>query len=32
MDVVLRSTGEAVGDNRIKWGGKTFLDMDYADD
>ena len=32
MDFVLRSTGKAIGDRGIKWGGKTFLDVDYADD
>ena len=32
MDFVLRSTGKAIGDHRIKWGGKTLLDLDYADD
>jgi hypothetical protein len=32
MDFVLRSKGKAMGDHRIKWGGKTFLDLDYADD
>ena len=21
-----------MGDHEIKWGGKTFLDLDYADD
>ena len=26
MDFVLRSTGKAMGDHRIKWGGKTLLD------
>ena len=30
MDFVLRSTGKAMGDHRIKWGGKTL--PDYADD
>ena len=32
MDFVLRSTGKAIGDPGIKWGGKTLLDLDYADD
>ena len=32
MDFVLRSTGKAIGDHGIKWGGKTLLDSDYADD
>ena len=32
MDFVLRSTERAMGDHRIKWGGKTLLDLDYADD
>ena len=32
MDLVLRSTGKAIGDHGIKWGGKTLLDLDYADD
>ena len=32
MDFVLRSTGKAIGDHGIKWGGKTLLDLDYADD
>ena len=31
MDFVLRSSGKATGDHRIKWGGKTLLDLDYAD-
>ena len=31
MDFVLRSTGKAIGDHGIKWGGKTLLDLDYAD-
>ena len=29
---VLRSTGKTIGDHGIKWGGKTLLDLDYADD
>ena len=32
MDFVLRSTGKAIGDHGITWGGKTLLDKDYADD
>jgi hypothetical protein len=32
MEFVLRSTGKAKGDHGIKWGGKTPLDLDYADD
>ena len=32
MDFVLRSTGKTIVDHRIKWGGKTLLDLDYADD
>ena len=32
MDFILRSTGKAMGENGIKWGGKTFLDLDYSDD
>ena len=32
MDFVLRSTGKAIGDYGIKWGGRTLLDLDYADD
>ena len=32
MDFVLRNTGKAMGDHGIKWGGKTLLDLDYADD
>ena len=32
MDFVLRSQGKAMGDHGIKWGGKTLLDLDYADD
>ena len=32
MDFVLRSKGKAMGDHRIKWGGKTLLALDYTDD
>jgi len=32
MDLVLRSTGKAMRDHGIKWGGKTLLDQDYAGD
>ncbi|XP_065575526.1 uncharacterized protein LOC136037037 [Artemia franciscana] len=32
MGFVLSTIGQAMGDNGIKWGGKTFLDLDYADD
>ena len=32
MVFVLRSTGKAIGDRGIKWGGRTLLDLDYADD
>ena len=32
MDFFLRSTGKAMEENGIKWGGKTFLELDYADD
>jgi len=32
MNLVLRRTVKAVGEHRIKWGRKTFLDLDYADD
>ena len=32
MDFVLRSRGKAMGHHRIKWGGKTLLDLDYTDD
>ena len=32
MDFILRSTGKAIGDHGIKWGGKAILDLDYADD
>ena len=32
MDFVLKSREKAMGDNRIKWGWKTLLDLDYADD
>ena len=28
----LRSTGKAMGDHGIKWGGKNLLDLDYSDD
>jgi hypothetical protein len=31
MDFVLRSTGKVMGDRRIKWGGKSILDLDCAD-
>ena len=31
MDFVLRSTGMAIGNNGIKWGGKMLLYLDYAD-
>ena len=31
MDFVLQSRGKAMGDHGIKWGGKTLLDLDYAD-
>ena len=31
-EIVLRNTGKAMGDHEIKWRGKTFLDLDYADD
>ena len=30
MNFVLRSTGKAMGDHRIKWGKKTFLDLDRS--
>ena len=30
-DNVLRSTGKAMGNYGIEWGGKTLLDLDYAD-
>jgi hypothetical protein len=32
MDFTLRSTGKAMREHGIKWGGKTFLNFDYADD
>ena len=32
MDFVLRSTGKAMEDHGIKWGGKSLLDLDCADD
>ena len=32
MDFILKSTGKAKGEHGIKWGGKTRLDLDYADD
>ena len=32
MDFVLRSTGKAIGDHGIKWGEKSLLYLDYADD
>ena len=32
MDFVLRSIGKAIVDHKIKWGGKTLLDLYYADD
>ena len=32
MEFVLKSTGKAIGDHGIKWGGKTLLDLDYAGD
>ena len=32
MDFVLRSTGKAIGDKRIKWGRKALPDLDYAND
>ena len=32
MDFVLSSTGKAMGKLGIKWGGKTFLDLEYVDD
>ena len=31
-DFVIKSTGKAMGDHRIKWGGKTFLNLNYAED
>ena len=30
MDFVLRNTGKTVGEHKIKWRRKTFLDSDYA--
>ena len=32
MDFVLRSTKKAMEDHGIKWGGKSLLDLDFADD
>ena len=32
MDFVLRGTGKVMQDHGIKWRGKTFLDLNYADD
>ena len=32
MDFVLRSTGKALGDHRIKWKKKTLFYLDYDDD
>ena len=33
LDVlVLRNIGKTMGEHGIKWGEKTFLDLDYADD
>ena len=32
INFVLRSTGKAVGEDAIKWRGKTFLDLDFTDD
>ena len=32
MNSALRSTGKAMGDHAIKWGGKTLLNLDYAVD
>ena len=32
MNFVLRSTAKAMGEHRMKWGDKTFLDLYYADD
>ena len=32
LDFVLRSTGKRIEDHRIKRGGKTLLDFNYADD
>ena len=31
MNFVLNSTGKAMGDHEIEWGGKTLPDLDYAD-
>ena len=30
MGFVLRSTGKAMRDHIIRWGGRTLLDLDYA--
>ena len=32
MGFIIRSTGKAIGDHIIKWGGKNLLDLDYAYD
>ena len=32
MDFVLRGTVTVIADHEIKWGGKTLLNLDYADD
>ena len=32
MGFVLKSIGKAKREHKIKWGGKAFLDLDYADD
>jgi hypothetical protein len=32
MEFILRSTGKAMTEHGIKWGGKIFVDLDYADD
>ncbi|XP_065582475.1 synaptonemal complex protein 1-like [Artemia franciscana] len=32
MEFVLRSKGNVMGDHGVKYGGKTLLDLDYADD
>jgi hypothetical protein len=32
MYAVLRSTGKAMGDHGMKWGGKSLLDLYYTDD
>ena len=32
MNFISKSTEKAIGDHRIKWGGKMLLDLDYADD